>query len=255
MNVFISHITEESAIATCLQGWVESTLLGQGKAFVSSDGSSLPPGVKWLDVLSDQLSKTNLLLVVCSAQSLGRPWINFETGVAWSRTIPVVPLCHSGSTRATLPRPLADFQAIDLEAKGPGEQLVKALQSHFKLPSMPRLDYSAMNTEIVESIKRSLPARAPSRQNAPTKPAEPAGGSIHATQVKILELLREASGTPLELNFLAKTIGLSVDAALFHLESLEAERFVKGGYEMDERIFSLAPAGRSYMFNAGLLDS
>ena len=96
MRAFVSHISEESALATCLKDWIESTLLGHCEVFVSSDSAALPGGVKWLTKIDEALKSADVMLVICSAASIVRPWVNFETGCACARGIPVIPLCHSG---------------------------------------------------------------------------------------------------------------------------------------------------------------
>ena len=44
MNIFISHISEETSIAEILKDWIESTFLGQCEVFASSDTEDLPVG-------------------------------------------------------------------------------------------------------------------------------------------------------------------------------------------------------------------
>ncbi len=82
--------------------------------FVSSDLSTIKAGENWLDEVSDSLKSTQLLIVLVSPESLGRPWINFEAGAGWIREIPVIPVCHSGLTLIDLPIPLNLFQAIEI---------------------------------------------------------------------------------------------------------------------------------------------
>ena len=82
--------------------------------FVSSDLSTIKAGENWLDEVSDSLKTTQLLIVLVSPESLGRPWINFEAGAGWIREIPVIPVCHSCLTLIDLPIPLNLFQAIEI---------------------------------------------------------------------------------------------------------------------------------------------
>jgi hypothetical protein len=109
--VFISHITEEKAVATALKALVEASFLSMIDVFVSSDPASIPLGQKWLDNITFGLKRCAVAIVIASPESVRRPWINFEAGAGWIRDIPVIPLCHSGMTPARLPQPLGTLQA------------------------------------------------------------------------------------------------------------------------------------------------
>ena len=70
MNVFISHITEESSIARELKKYIENKFLCQIKVFVSSDVRDLTPGHRWLEKIETALKECNILLIICSPSSL-----------------------------------------------------------------------------------------------------------------------------------------------------------------------------------------
>ena len=48
MNIFISHISEETSIVEILKDWIESTFLGQCEVFASSDKADLSMGNTWI---------------------------------------------------------------------------------------------------------------------------------------------------------------------------------------------------------------
>jgi len=109
--VFISHIGDEAEIAIEFKDLIENQFLGMIDVFVSSDGSSITMGQKWLSDISDALGECAVEIVICSPKSVKRPWINFEAGAGWVRGIPVIPLCHSGMVPSGLPVPLNLLQA------------------------------------------------------------------------------------------------------------------------------------------------
>jgi hypothetical protein len=109
--VFISHIGDESEIATEFKALIEDSFLGLIDVFVSSDGTSIGMGQRWLDNISTSLSQCAVEIVICSPVSVTKPWINFEAGAGWVRGIPVIPLCHSGMEPRELPVPLNLLQA------------------------------------------------------------------------------------------------------------------------------------------------
>ena len=111
--IFISHISEEKLLASILKTHLQRDFLDMIDVFVSSDDESIGTGSKWLFEVSNALKNANLQLVLCSDESVNRPWINFESGAAWVSDIPIVPVCHSGIIPAELPVPLSMLQAVE----------------------------------------------------------------------------------------------------------------------------------------------
>src|SRR5262249_20401833 len=99
-------------LAEIFQQAITRDFIGLVDFFVSSDTTSIPVGEKWLDKVVDELRSADLDLVLCSPEAVRRPWINFETGAARLRSIPIIPICHSGLTPRQLPVPLSEFEAI-----------------------------------------------------------------------------------------------------------------------------------------------
>ncbi|MCX3081333.1 toll/interleukin-1 receptor domain-containing protein [Klebsiella michiganensis] len=108
--VFISHINEEKEIALQFQKLVNNAFIGLFDTFVSSSPEAISMGSRWLTKVSDALNSCHIAIIICSPESVKRPWINFEAGATWIRNIDVIPLCHSGMTPATLPVPLSELQ-------------------------------------------------------------------------------------------------------------------------------------------------
>jgi hypothetical protein len=147
-TIFLSHISEEAELANALKGWIESTFAGQCKVFVSSSPDDLPPGRKWLDQIDTALEMSEALLVLCSPLSINRPWINFETGCAWVKKVPIFPICHSGKKVDQLPQPLAQFQALELSNGNFSRQLIAGLARHFQISHIPRISHDQMTKEL-----------------------------------------------------------------------------------------------------------
>jgi len=109
--VFISHISEEKELAIKTKELIETAFLGMIEVFVSSYEHSISLGQKWLDNITQALKECAVEIILCSPNSVGRQWINFEAGAGWIRDIPVIPFCHSGMIPTRLPMPLNLLQA------------------------------------------------------------------------------------------------------------------------------------------------
>jgi hypothetical protein len=112
--IFISHIHEHRQLGTAIKAEIVQLLLSGVDFFVSSDRVSIVGGDRWLDQVETALNNAAIVLVICSPDSVQRPWVNFEAGGAWMAKKRVVPLCCGGLRPSDLPQPLASRQAYDI---------------------------------------------------------------------------------------------------------------------------------------------
>ena len=70
------------------------------------------------------------MLVLCSNQSVLRPWVQFESGAAWVRRIPLIPLCHSDMEPQKLPLPFYLLEATRLDDEKGFKLLVSQIERH-----------------------------------------------------------------------------------------------------------------------------
>jgi hypothetical protein len=150
--LFISHITEEKDLALAFKDLVEKHFLGMLEVFVSSDEHSIGMGQRWLDNITNALKSCVVEIILCSPQSLKRPWINFEAGAGWIRDIPVIPLCHSGMEPSQLPMPLNLLQAAKAGEVG-GLKLVFPVLANALGAQSPSIDFTEF-TEYVKMFER-----------------------------------------------------------------------------------------------------
>jgi hypothetical protein len=115
-KIFISHIYEEKDVAAAVQKYIENILGGEVEIFRSSDRWKLRAGEPWLDRIRKELQESKIFILMLSAESVKRPWVNFEAGAAWvSPNKLVIPVCFSGLTKGTMPLPYSTLSAIDLK--------------------------------------------------------------------------------------------------------------------------------------------
>lgn len=136
-RLFVSHISEEAEIAALLKQTIEEDFLDLVKLFASSDIGSIVAGDDWLAAVQQALNDAAAVLVLCSHASIQRPWVQFELGAAWSRQVPIIPICHSGMKAADLPMPLSRKEAVELAAPGGFERLYQAIASIINLKRIP----------------------------------------------------------------------------------------------------------------------
>lgn len=154
LQMFLSHVHVESRFADFIQSSVERDFIGLVKVYVASDGGILA-GKKWLDDLTTALNASDLHAVLCSPESLTRHWVSFETGAAYVRGIPLLPLCHSGLNTDQLPVPLSAFQGIQLCAAagtasepGSGVRTLYTVIAEALGSRVPQVDFQAYERQL-----------------------------------------------------------------------------------------------------------
>jgi hypothetical protein len=148
LQILISHISDEALIALLLKDFIESTFLGQAEVLLSSNSGDSGVGDKWLVGLDGALTSADLLLVLCSPKSIRQPWIHFEFGCAWTKSLPISCLCHSGLNRIGLPSHLRTFEVLEVDDDNFMEQLFEDLKKRFGIRRLPRLSYDTMKAEL-----------------------------------------------------------------------------------------------------------
>jgi len=115
MKIFLSHYHQEASDAEDIADHLRKVFRKQDVEVILATGwETLAPGDRWEEKLIGVLEKANALIVLMSVDALGRPWLNFEMGVAWAKRIRILIFCHKGLTISGLPRPYSSLQAIDI---------------------------------------------------------------------------------------------------------------------------------------------
>jgi TIR domain len=148
--IFISHIKEEKELAFALKSLITDKFLNIAEVFVATDPTSIEMGREWLQRIKAGLRGCSVEIIFASPESVKRPWINFEAGAAWIRkSVPVIPLCHSGMLPSTLPSPLNSLQSatatVEVELRMIFPVLAKAIQC-----DLPSIDFSSFIAKVNE---------------------------------------------------------------------------------------------------------
>ena len=155
-KIFVSHVSEESFLAETLKSHLSKDFLGLVDIFVSSDLESIAAGVNWLASLEQALRESSILLVLCSRASLNRSWVNFEVGAAWIKSIPIVPVCHSGLGLRELPIPFSLLQGVEATTEA-GLKRVYSLIADKLNCKVPEKDLAALVAEVTKFEKTYTP--------------------------------------------------------------------------------------------------
>jgi TIR domain len=147
--VFVSHISQDQAVADWLKTTLNRDFLRLLEVFVSSDTESIEVGTPWFDSVRQALADARVLIVLCSPASIGKPWINFEVGAAWIINKPIIPLCHSGLSPAELPMPLSLRQGINLSEPEGIERLYEGLARELDV-GIPEKDFTELAGRVPE---------------------------------------------------------------------------------------------------------
>lgn len=131
-TIFISHIHENKELALIIKELIDTIFENAMDVFVSSDSESVELGDEWLMKLNDGLKKCDIMLLICSPESINRPWIAFEAGVGWSKGIKVIPLCCFGLTISNLPLPFNRWQAANANREDSLNRLMKITAKLFE---------------------------------------------------------------------------------------------------------------------------
>jgi hypothetical protein len=132
-GIFISHLGEEKLVAVRVKELLREAFGPNVKVFVSSDYDSIRSGSDWHGDIITALKSSRVVLILCSADSVSRPWINYEAGVGdgtdsdvkeVGRTN-VIPLVVRNFPKGKLQPPLSRKHARDAHDADDVEALLK----------------------------------------------------------------------------------------------------------------------------------
>mgnify|MGYP001121681710 CR=1 FL=1 len=120
-QILISHSSDDQEICAGLTTLIERCSLTQIKVWHSSDQRSdggLNPGDRWLSKLSDALSTSQVVVVLCTANSINSDWVKFEAGFgAASSELEIIPLLVGIEDVTLVPAPFANWQMYKIDTE------------------------------------------------------------------------------------------------------------------------------------------
>jgi len=129
--VFFSHSTKDKDLMLKLKELIDIKTSETISIFLSSDGQSIPLGSNWVHEVEKALTKTSLMFVFISPNSLFSNWLYFEAGYVYSKEIHVVPVGILGVDLSQLPPPLSLLQGFNIKNKNSLENIIVKINSTY----------------------------------------------------------------------------------------------------------------------------
>lgn len=114
-NVFLSHSGKDAPLINKINAKLKEITNYEIPIFLSSDGQSLKLGKNWISQIEAALKDSALMFVFLSNYSKESPWVLFELGHAYGRTIDVVPIGLPGIDIGALPQPISLIQGFNIQ--------------------------------------------------------------------------------------------------------------------------------------------
>ncbi len=147
--IFLSHASEDREFAVVLQKAIEDAFPGAFEIFNAFERDSIAPSDEWRDKLNNAVKESSLLLVLLTPNSIGKNWIYWESGGAYHRGIPVVPIVGVGCEVRHLPGPFREIQAVTLQSE---DGLRRMMDRLAQLSGMSHLSERYDLSQVVREI-------------------------------------------------------------------------------------------------------
>lgn len=262
MKVFISHINADAQVAAVLAQWIESSL--DRDVHLSGEVEDVPLDAQRRAGIDRALDEAKAALLLCSARSIGHPWISFEAGCAWLKGLPVFAACHGGCFTAGQPAPLGSLPVVDLTDAGSCRALLDTLAGLLQKKRVPRIDYNQMVSEIAAAVTRGAaqPSRAAAaavatQASTTAAPAAAAPQAAAAAPQAIATRLLAAIGRQADFSYTAPDLAIGLGASEWVVrqcldtlvsDDLLAQRISTLPTDPETR-YACTDRGRSYLAN------
>lgn len=116
-NFFLSHYSKDEDVAKIIAKSLSMITVDQIIPWYSSDSSEsggLKPGNIWFNEILSKIQQSKVVVVILTPNSINRPWLYFESGMAQSlEECEVIPVCV-GTKRDSVSAPLGMYQCYQL---------------------------------------------------------------------------------------------------------------------------------------------
>jgi hypothetical protein len=125
-TIFLSHNAKDKLLANIIAGTIRQVSMEQIRAWFSSDDridGGFNAGDNWYSEIHHKVENSNILIALITQNSIDRPWLYYEAGIAKGFKKVVVPVCI-GIKREDIKSPLSELQAYQLTDKKSFEEFL-----------------------------------------------------------------------------------------------------------------------------------
>lgn len=154
-NIFISHCAVDAVVAKNVSEVLNTLSLHQFRTWFSSSeeiDEGFMPGDMWFQRICNEILQSDVLIAILTPNSIHRPWIYYETGIAQGKEgCTIMPICI-GINKDEIPAPLNNYQLYQLSDYNSAKSLIKQLFEKFNIPfiedlAQERIKALVLNTE------------------------------------------------------------------------------------------------------------
>lgn len=138
LNVFLSHAHNDAELAKAVSTLLDDLFDTEVKVVYSSDqspGGGITGGANWLEWILDQVKSCDVAIVMLTPESLGRPWLMWESGAVSGMALGLekqgatIPLLYRVNAEE-VPAPMRWLQGVQGETESGARRLVDAIWKH-----------------------------------------------------------------------------------------------------------------------------
>jgi len=127
-HIFLSYAAADKEYAHKLYN-----LLSQHSDFYIFTLEMLSAGEDWESKLKDEISKSDIFIVLLSSKSVNSNWVLHELGAAWALNKPIIPVVIHPDVFLQIPLPLRQMSLIDFKDFEKPEVIDKILEQYEKV--------------------------------------------------------------------------------------------------------------------------
>ena len=152
-EIFISHATEDESIAAAWQELLSAITAGRVVPWYSGD-KSVKGGIgteEWRKKVRESLDQSKNIIVILTPGSNERPWVLFESGVAYGPQKPVIPVVHFMG-KESVTDVFKPFQLYDGQEKADVFKVCETLAFDREVPEATKLGWEVYFEKFRKSI-------------------------------------------------------------------------------------------------------
>jgi hypothetical protein len=153
-TIFISHASEDGAIANLIEQSILKRHPGVFDVFNTSDETTLTPGCHWKDKITDAVKGSLLMCVLLTEDSNQKPWVYWEAGGAYHLGVKVMPLVGPDLPISELQVLFSDIQAVRLLSKEHLCRMMKEIDAVSRRRRIPSFDPDELLGRLSNAFNR-----------------------------------------------------------------------------------------------------